>query len=113
MIENYDPNIRFGTHTWEFTFQMWGYILEMQYDMGGNCRGLSTIETAIDSLANKLYEDQGEYPEIVLAKFNKETQMEDTLQVTLGEENMDIEDELKDMLVKVELINFKEEKKGI
>lgn len=112
MIEDYDPNIRWGTHKWEFTFQIWGYRLKMTHSMGGNCRGFTTLESALDSLADKLYEEQGEYPEIVLYKFNRQTQEEDELLVTLGEDEKDIEDELKDMLVKVELINFEEEKKG-
>ena len=111
-IKNYDPNIRRGTHVWQFTFQIWDYALSVTQSVGGNCRGFSTLESAIDSLVDKLYEEQGEYPEIVLTKFNVETQEEDHLEVTLGEDDVyDIEEELKDMLVKAELVSF-EEKKG-
>lgn len=113
VIKNYDPNIRRGTHVWEFTFQIWDYTLKVTQSVGGNCRGLSTLESALDSLVDKLYDEQGEYPEIFLTKFNEETQEEDQLEVTLGgDDGYDIEEELKDMLVKAELVSF-EENKGI
>lgn len=110
MIEEYDPNSRWGEHTWEFTFQAWKYTITLTQDIGGNCKGFTTMDSALSSLADRLYAEQGEFPELHMTEIDLGTGEENTLLYGLGED-MDIEDELKDMLVKAELINFTEEKK--
>lgn len=50
MIKNYDPNIRWGTHTIEVTLQVWEYTGTFQYRVGGNMRGAHLMEDAEDTL---------------------------------------------------------------
>ena len=100
MIENYDPNIGWGEHVYEFTFQIWEYSTTLTGGIGGNCRGFTTIEGALENLVDDLHKQQGDYPMIVL-KDSKG----DECEVTLGEDSLDSLDELKEMLVKVEIIS--------
>lgn len=104
MIENYDPNIRWGDHVYEFTFQSWEYVTTLTGYIGGNCHGFTTMESALESLADKLHTEQGEYPVIILKDLEG-----NECEVTLGEDELDSLDELKEMLVKVELISRTEE----
>lgn len=109
MIKTYDPNIRYGTHAWEFTFQMWDYTITLTQKLSGNCRGFSTLEYALCNLADRLYEEQGEYPELQMKRINPDTLEEEILFNTL--EDGDIEEELNAMLVKAELVSHVEDKK--
>lgn len=109
MIKTYDPNIRWGKHTWEFTFQIWDYTITLTQELGGNCRGASTLEYALGNLAVRLYDEQGEYPELQMKRVNPDTLEEEILFNTL--EDGCIEEELNSMLVKAELVSHIEDKK--
>lgn len=110
-MNTYDPNVHWATHTWELTFQMWEYKIVFTQEIGGNCRGMDTLDSAISNLAVKLYEEHGEYPEIQMKRTNPDTLEEEILFNTLGEDRLDLEDELKAILVSAVLISHKEEKK--
>ena len=37
-MENYDPNIQWGTHTIKVSFQQWDYKGFIVFEKGGNCK---------------------------------------------------------------------------
>lgn len=45
---DYDPNIRFGTHTVRVTLQQWDYIGHVVTKIRGNCKGRSILDYAMD-----------------------------------------------------------------
>lgn len=61
---NYDPNFtssgRMATQTVELTFQTWEYSATKTTTVGGNCTGLSVIESAIGNIEDELGGDDGE-----------------------------------------------------
>ena len=71
---NYDPNLtnsgRMADQTVELTFQQWEYTATRTTTVGGNCTGLSVIESAVDNIFDDL---GGEDGEIVLSKPNGDT----------------------------------------
>jgi hypothetical protein len=48
LINNYDPNYRYGVHTVEVTLQVDEYRKTLTYEMGGNCKGFTIFESCID-----------------------------------------------------------------
>lgn len=40
-MKNYDPNIRWGTHTIKVSFQRWDYKGFVTFRRGGICKGLT------------------------------------------------------------------------
>lgn len=42
-MKNYDPNIRWGTHTIKVSFQRWDYKGFVTFRRGGNCKGLDVL----------------------------------------------------------------------
>ena len=98
-MKNYDPNNGFGTHLVELTFQQWEYKLTVEVPVGGNCKGMSIMEYAVDRFDDQLYDDQGDCPILILKddEGNElETQIEDA-------------EELKDMLVSARILSFTKE----
>ncbi|MDU6990035.1 MAG: DUF5406 family protein [Escherichia coli] len=88
-MENYDPNIQWGTHTIKVSFQQWDYKGFIVFEKVGNCKGLDILELGEDDLYD--------------VKF-KENPIEELL----------VEDEwyrLKDYIVGVEIVDFVEEEK--
>ena len=102
MKMNYDPNLvtcgKRAKQTVKLVFAQWEYRFETVVDVGGNCTGLSVIECAISSFADKMF-DKSECPELVLAKENG-----DTL-----ENEIEDEDDLKNMLVYAEILSIEPE----
>ncbi|MBB6578980.1 hypothetical protein HNP33_003085 [Comamonas odontotermitis] len=103
MIENYDPNIRWGRHTYRVTLQKWNYVGAIDCEMGGNMRGFKVIEAAVSSLADDLHEARGENPTVTLV----DPTGEEKLHCQPDGEN--IEDWLYAMVVGVELIKHEAE----
>lgn len=98
-MKDYDPNRCFGKHTIELTFQQWEFERKFEVEVRGNCKGFSIIESAILNLSDKLYEEQGR--DITLSLFDDQgNELEDTFEAD------DIEEELKDILVKAEILDF-------
>ena len=44
-MKNYDPNIREGKHVLKATLQEWDYVGHIVYEMGGNCKGKTILDT--------------------------------------------------------------------
>lgn len=57
-LENYDPNLtssgNMAKQTVELTFQQWQFSTTRTVTVGGNCTGLSVIETAIENVYDTL-----------------------------------------------------------
>lgn len=103
-MKNYDPNIRFATQEVAITFQSWDYKATKVAHIGGNCKGLSVIETAIDHIYSELADKQGtNYPSLELINDSGEA---------MDCENdgaQDSIDWLKDMVVNAEIVSIKKE----
>lgn len=50
MLNNYDPNVRNAVHIVRITLTVFNYVGHVSFEIGGNCRGKSILEAAIDSL---------------------------------------------------------------
>ena len=103
MINVYDPNIRWATTTVEITYMYWDYSLKVQIEVGGNCRGMSILNAAVERHAEELYDAQGEYPLLFLTKPAEDGTGEDTLECS--DEEDDIEEWLNNLCVGVEIIS--------
>ena len=49
-MKNYDPHIRWGTHTVKVSFQIWEYKGYVTYQIRGNCKGSGLLGVDADSL---------------------------------------------------------------
>lgn len=70
---NYDPNIKFAKQSVRLTFGLWDYRFVTEVDVGGNCKGQSIIESAVDNYFDKLpfvQVDGGDMSSITLARQN-------------------------------------------
>ena len=103
-MKNYDPDIRFATQEVAITFQSWDYKTTKVAHIGGNCKGLDVIETAVDNIYSKLADKQDtDYPSIELTNGSGEV---------LSCENdggMDGIDFLKEMVVNAKIVSIKED----
>lgn len=113
-LENYDTDMRFGTHTIKVTFQLYQYKGYITFEKGGNCKGLDILNIDIDDIyeaydlggiientANLRISDDGDEIWYFIKLTNDDgDEMEcDDLFGCLGE-----------IIVGVEIINFVEEK---
>lgn len=68
-LMNYDHNMvssgRLAKQTVRLTFGMWQYRKDIEVVVGGNCKGFSVIDSAIDTALEGLYGDN-DYASIVL-----------------------------------------------
>lgn len=106
-MKNYDPNIIWGTHIIEITLQQWGYVGHLTFEVGGNCKGRDILdfdflnEEEAESDCNFQYHEEDDYFSAILKDENG-----NTLEVD-GEA-----EEFNQMLVKVEIIDYVEEKRN-
>jgi hypothetical protein len=107
MVKNYDPNWRYGTHLVKVTLQQWGYKGYVIVTMGGNCKGISVIESSVDAI----FDDTDTLKENPInLRYDEEYDI--YLCELINEDSSDslsIEDEcenIKDMIVAVEFIDF-------
>lgn len=101
----YDPNMDWSEQTVEIAYQSWDYRATVQVQIGGNCMGHSIMESAVSSHADKLVEEQGEYPVLVLTNMAGET-LETSFDDDFGD---DVETWLADMCVGLRIIKQAEE----
>lgn len=107
-MKNYDPNITWGVHTVEITLQSWGYIGRLKFKNGGNCKGRDVLDfdfldstgDGIESDCDFQYHEEDDYFSAILKDENG-----NTLEVE-GEA-----EEFNQMIVKVEIIDYVEEKR--
>lgn len=58
MIKHYDPNQNMCDQVVEITLMQWDYKAVFRSTIGGNCMGLSIMESAIEDLYYRLAEEQ-------------------------------------------------------
>lgn len=103
---NYDPNLTMSGNkakqTVRLTFGQWDYRKTFEVEVGGNCRGLSVIEAAVDVVLDGLptYEWDGEVSILVLEKTEDGTVHE----LQCDDEEGHYEEWLKSMLLSAEII---------
>lgn len=98
-IMNYDPNLtlcgRVALQTVRLTFGLWTYRRQIEVQVGGNCTGLSVIDTAVESAYEQLL---GDHPVACIEM----TDAEGNTLSTCDDEERDYE-WMKDMLVAAEI----------
>lgn len=105
-MKNYDPNIRWGTHTVKVSFQIWEYKGYVTYQVHGNCKGNALLDVDDYDLYDK---DFLENTACLVALD------EEWFQMHLTDENgvkTEIEEEwnyLNNYIVGVEIIDYIEE----
>lgn len=107
-MKNYDPNIAWGVHTIEVTLQQWGHIGHLKFKHGGNCKGRDVLDfdfecetgEGIENDCNFQYHEEDDYFSAILKDENG-----NTLEVE-GEA-----EEFNQMIVKVEILDYVEEKR--
>lgn len=115
-LKNYDPNVRFAMHVVELTYMVWDYKITAKVQIGGNTKGASILNSAIGLCADKLREEQGDVPVLILAKVGADDQ-EETLECTCdqyvreADTNPDIEWWLERMCVGIRIVDHIEEAK--
>lgn len=105
-MKNYNPNIENGVHTIRITLQQWDYVGHIIQKMYGNCMGRDVldfefydIDDAPDNDCKLKYHEDYDYFTCVLKNENG-----DTLKCE-GDT-----DEMNDMIVGIEIIDFCERK---
>ncbi len=106
-MESYDINIYDGTHKVKVTLQCKEYIGHIIYDMGGNCHGLTIIQSAdfetetfeySENDCKLQYDERSDY-------FTAELVSEDgDILIVEGDGA-----EMNDMIVAVEIIDYSDE----
>ena len=96
---NYDPNMtnsgRMAKQTVKLTFQQWEYKAEMIEVVGGNCTGMTVIDSAVDIAYENLPDDRG-CPYIVMTDADGNT-------LRCDDDEEQGEEWLKGMLVRAEI----------
>lgn len=113
---NYDPNIYEGTHTIKVTLQEWDYTGYVIMTIGGNCKGASILQDALDldEFEDNIDENQCQFKVLDEPDDEDRYWFNCVLYRDNGDE-LDVEDELdslSDYIVKVEIIDYKENKEN-
>ncbi|HIB1875297.1 TPA: DUF5406 family protein [Enterococcus faecium] len=110
-MKNYDPNIRWGTHTIKVYFQRWEYKGFITFSTGGNCKGLDVLTLDEDDLYDQTLIDNP----IGFGLLSEDDEGDEWFKMTLKNDKNDVlevEDEwsyLKSYIVGIEIIDFIEE----
>lgn len=56
-LKNYDPNIRWGTHTIKVKFQQFEYKGHIIYESQGNVKGIDALPSDIDNLYDVKFQE--------------------------------------------------------
>lgn len=106
-MKNYDPNIAWGVHMIEVTLQQWGYVGHLIFKNTGNCRGKDVLDFDFEYCVEQAesdcdfqYHEEDDYFSAILKDENG-----NTLKVE-GEA-----EEFNQMIVKVEILDYVEEKR--
>ncbi|MGC4706367.1 DUF5406 family protein [Enterococcus hirae] len=107
-MKNYDPNIRWGTHTIKVSFQRRDYKGFVTFRRGGNCKGLDVLALDEEDL---YYQPLTDNP-IGFGLLSEDDEGNEWFKMTLkndeGDELLveDVWEELGDYIVGLEIIAF-------
>jgi hypothetical protein len=108
-VMNYDPNFvlsgRMAQQRVRLTFGTWEFRKTVETVVGGNCRGMTVIDCAIEDVYERLDTDNWGAKEIVLVK-------EDGDELTCPDEEYDGYEFLKNMLIAAEIVSIEPEEAG-
>lgn len=107
---NYNPNVRNGIHKVKMTLQQWEYIGEIIFEVGGNCKGKSILECAMDVYEEDIIENSCNFSYFDETDDDGDNWFKCILKDDDGNE-MEVEDKgesLEDYIVGIEIIDFKE-----
>lgn len=105
-MKNYDPNIRWGTHTVKVSFQIWEYKGYVTYQIRGNCKGSGLLGVDADNLydtkflentADLVIYDDGWFEMCLTDEHGGTIEIEEELR------------ELDDCIIGTEIVDFVEE----
>ncbi|EOS7906093.1 DUF5406 family protein [Enterococcus hirae] len=109
-MKNYDPNIRWGTHTIKVSFQRWDYKGFVTFRRGGNCKGLDVL-----ALEDDLYDQTLTDNPIDFGLLSVDDEGNEWFKMTLKNDKddvLEVEDEwsyLASYIVGIEITDFIEE----
>lgn len=102
---NYDPNLtnsgRMARQTVRLTFAMWEYRKTIDVEVGGNCTGLTVIDTAVESAYLRLEDSEFCRGPVIFLESSEDGSF---LECTDDDEKG--EDWLKGMLINAEIISI-------
>lgn len=105
-VMNYDPNLvnsgKCATQRVKLVFGQWEYRAELFVNVGGNCRGLSVIDTAVDMAYEGLPGTEA-LAHIILTRADGET-------LHCEDDEGNGVDWLEDMLISAEIVSIEPEK---
>jgi hypothetical protein len=102
---NYDPNITWGIHKVKITLQQWDHKGTVVAEVKGNCKGRSVLESAIELYEENIVETDCNFKFIDNGEaegFHCELKNDSGGTLEIDEEW----DELEDLIVGVEIIDF-------
>lgn len=103
-VMNYDPNLtycgRMAKQAVRLVFGKWEYRVAMEVEVGGNCTGLTVIDSAVGAAFEKCWPDPDELPTLTM-----EDKDGNTLSCDDGEDEG--EEWLKKMLLSAEIISIR------
>lgn len=106
---NFDPNMtmcgRYADQRVRLTFGLWDYRKSITVTVGGNCTGLTVIESAITIALETLLEKHERYAQIVMTNAAGDT-------LETDDEDDHGEEWLGKMLISAEIISIEPEKKS-
>ena len=106
VVVDFDPNFRYTKQRVKVTFGMWKYRATRITTIGGNCTGITVIDSAVESIAEELIESFDEKDDEVFM-----TMVDGRKELRCEPEDECVEDWLKNMVVKAEIISYEKEKK--
>jgi hypothetical protein len=103
-VIDFDPNKRWAKHRVRMTFGLWDYRVTLEEIIGGNCRGLDVLESAISEayLHSVVVRGDYEYGAVTMTRANGD-------QLHCQDDDDQGETWLEDMLVGYEVVGFDEE----
>ena len=112
---NYDPNIYEGIHTVKVTLQEWDYTGYVIMTIDGNCKGASILRNALnlDEFEDNINENQCKF-KVIDEPDDEDKYWFNCVLYRDNDDELDVEDELDrlpDYITKVEIIDYKEDKK--
>lgn len=111
-MKQYDPNISFATQMIHIKLMLWDYSNEYAVMIKGNCKGAKVLSYAIEQLADNLYEEYGENPELTLVRpveGDENGEQETLITVFSDSDQNSIEDWLSRMCVELRIVEQLEE----